>query len=186
MGVSSKPCPTDPPSFRGGVEALAAAINCWAGDAKVFPLSGQASREVTVRNLRYYRAQALLDGPLEGGGYGAKHFLQVAAVRLLQARGLPLSRIRDLLYGRSREELEKVFREGLDELHRPSATRAALTSPATPAASPLPAPGEACSIHGLPAGFALVAPTGAAPSCAQLEAIGRILLTPEPSNPSES
>ncbi len=124
---------------------MAAAVNGWAGTNEVFPISGQASREVTVRNLRYYRSLALLDGPVEGGGYGPKHFLQVAAIRLLQARGLPLDRIRDLLYGRSKQELAGIFHEDVDELHQP------------PSAPTLPAP------------------TGQSITADQLEAISHIL-----------
>ncbi len=153
----------DPASFSGGVAALAATVNGWAGTNEVFPLSGQASREVTVRNLRYYRSLALLDGPVEGGGYGPKHFLQAAAIRLLQARGLPLARIRDLLYGRSEQELTGIFHEGGDELHQP------------PSAPTFLAPGESCTVHGLPAGFALLAPTGQSITADQLEAISHIL-----------
>ena len=161
-GNSTSPA-TDSASFTGDVAALAAAVNGWAGTNEVFPISGQASREVTVRNLRYYRSLALLDGPVEGGGYSPKHFLQVAAIRLLQARGLPLARIRDLLYGRSEEELASIFHEGVDELHRP---------PSTPA---LLAPGESCTVHGLTAGFALLAPAGQPITSDQLEAISKIL-----------
>lgn len=162
--------PLDPPAsgpepsdFAGDVGALAAAVNGWAAESGVFPVSGQASREVTVRNLRYYRSLALLDGPLEGGGYGPKHFHQVAAIRLLQARGLPLARIRDLLYGRSEEELEATFREGIDELHQP------------PSAPPFVSPGESCTMHGLAGGFALLAPFRSTVTADQLDAIARIL-----------
>jgi DNA-binding transcriptional MerR regulator len=150
-------------SFSGGVDELAAAVNTWANEAEVFPVSGQAAREVSVRNLRYYRSQALLDGPLEGGGYCPKHFLQVAAIRLLQANGLPLARIRDLLYGRSEEELVAIFHDGVAELHRP------------PKSPEIIAPGESCQLHGLAEGFALLVPNGSSLSQTQLEAINRIL-----------
>ncbi len=59
-----------------------------------------------------------MDAPASGGGsgYGEKHLLQLMAIRLLQAQGLPLNRIRDLLFGRSVEELREVERRGLAEL----------------------------------------------------------------------
>jgi hypothetical protein len=43
----------------------------------------------------------------------------------LQAQGLPLSRIRELLYGRSPEELEEIERRGLAELAQAGAGSAA-------------------------------------------------------------
>lgn len=165
MGVQSPKPEGDPVSFAGNVGELAGAINRWAAKNEVFPMSGQAARDVTVRNLRYYRSQALLDGPMEGGGYGTKHFLQIAAIRLLQAHGLPLARIRDLLYGRSEEELIVIFRDGVDELHQP------------PAAPAVPGPGGICTILGLPDGFGLLVPEGRSLTTDQLEAIQRILGT---------
>jgi len=155
--------PQAPASFSGDVGALAETLNAWAEEHQVFPISGQASRGVTVRNLRYYRSLALLDGPVEGGGYGPKHFLQVAAIRLLQARGLPLARIRDLLYGRSEKELHHVFREGVGELHRP------------PSEPLLFAAGDTGTVHGLPAGFALIVPANRSLTATQLEAISHVL-----------
>ena len=38
------------------------------------------------------------------------------AIRLLQAQGLPLSRIRELLFGRTVEELRRIEKQGLAEL----------------------------------------------------------------------
>jgi len=69
----------------------------------------------------------------------------VAAIRLLQARGLPLDRIRDLLYGRSKQELTGIFHEDVDELHQP------------------------------PSAPTLLAPTGQSITADQLEAISHIL-----------
>jgi hypothetical protein len=37
-------------------------------------------------------------------------------IRLLQAQGVPLNRIRELLFGRSMEELRRIETEGLAEL----------------------------------------------------------------------
>ena len=73
---------------------------------------------MTLRNVRYYRTLGLVDAPLTGGGagYGEKHLLQILAIRLLQAQGLPLYRIRDLLFGRTLEELRQIEKRGLAEL----------------------------------------------------------------------
>jgi DNA-binding transcriptional MerR regulator len=51
-----------------------------------------------------------------GQGFGEKHRLQLMAIRLLQAQGLPLNRIRELLFGRTQEELKRIEKQGLAEL----------------------------------------------------------------------
>jgi hypothetical protein len=44
------------------------------------------------------------------------HRLQLVAVRLLQAQGLPLRRIRELLHGRSLADLQQIETRGIAEL----------------------------------------------------------------------
>jgi DNA-binding transcriptional MerR regulator len=104
-----------PESFS--LEELSDRINAWCGEHGIAPASGQAGEIVSERNIRYYRTLGLIDAP-EGGGYGEKHLLQLTAVRLLQAQGLPLRRIRELLYGRSLQELREIRRRGLAEAQR--------------------------------------------------------------------
>jgi DNA-binding transcriptional MerR regulator len=99
------------------LEELSERINSWCEEHEVIPASGQAGEIVSERNIRYYRTLGLIDAP-EGGGYGEKHLLQLTAVRLLQAQGLPLRRIRELLYGRSVQELREIRRRGLSEAQR--------------------------------------------------------------------
>jgi DNA-binding transcriptional MerR regulator len=96
------------------IEELSQRINAWCAAQDVVPASGQAGEAVSERNIRYYRTLGLVDAP-EGGGYGEKHLLQLTAIRLLQAQGLPLRRIRELLYGRSLKELQELRRRGLAE-----------------------------------------------------------------------
>jgi len=96
------------------IEQLAEQVNAWCAEHGVSPVSGQAGENVSERNIRYYRTLGLVDAPA-GGGYGEKHLLQLVAIRLLQAQGLPLRRIRELLFGRSVEELREVRRRGLVE-----------------------------------------------------------------------
>jgi DNA-binding transcriptional MerR regulator len=113
-----------PESFS--LEELSARINTWCDEQGVAPASGQAGEAVSERNIRYYRTLGLIDAP-EGGAYGEKHLLQLTAVRLLQAQGLPLRRIRELLYGRSLAELREIRRRGLEEAQRATmAVRVAL------------------------------------------------------------
>lgn len=103
------------------LEVLSDQVNAWCDEHGIAPVSGQAGESVSERSIRYYRTLGLVDAP-EGGGYGEKHLLQIIAIRLLQAQGMPLRRIRELLYGRSLEELREVRRRGLAEAVRATAS----------------------------------------------------------------
>ena len=100
------------------LEELARAVQEWCEKHRVFPANGQAAEELTERNIRYYRTLGLLDPPL--GSYTKtftdKHRLQLIAIRLYQAQGLPLRKIRDELYGQTLEDLvaleQRVSRRG--------------------------------------------------------------------------
>jgi DNA-binding transcriptional MerR regulator len=101
---------------RFSIRALADEANAWCEAHSVEPASGQSGEVLTERNLRFYRTLGLLDAP-EGrsAGYGEKHLLQLLGIRLLQAQGVPLRRIRELLYGRSLKELREIRQRGLKE-----------------------------------------------------------------------
>jgi DNA-binding transcriptional MerR regulator len=92
------------------LEELAQAVRGWCNEHRIFPANGQVAEEITERNIRYYRTLGLLDPPI--GNYAKtfsdKHRLQLIAIRLYQAQGLPLRRIRDELYGRSLEDLAQL------------------------------------------------------------------------------
>lgn len=93
------------------LEQLASQVTEWCARHGVVPANGQVAADTTVRTLRYYRTLGLLDAALEGGGsgYTQHHYLQAAAVRVLQGQGLPLTRIQSLLFGRSDEELQGIL-----------------------------------------------------------------------------
>ncbi len=93
------------------IERLAERVTTWCRRFRIVPANGQVAADTTVRTLRYYRSTGLLDAPAEGGGlgYGERHYLQACAVRVLQAQGLPLSRIQSLLFGRSDDELRDIL-----------------------------------------------------------------------------
>jgi DNA-binding transcriptional MerR regulator len=99
-------------------QRLADLVNLWCEEHQVHPANGQSGEQISVRNIRYYRTLGLLDAPELGGGqgFGEKHRLQLIAIRLLQAQGLPLNRIQQLLFGRSLEELSEIEQRGLAEL----------------------------------------------------------------------
>lgn len=97
--------------YYQGLTPLAEDVNSWCYENKVIPINGQAAEKLTIRNLRFYRTQGLLDAPLVGRKYGRRHFLQLAAIRILQAQGLPLSRIREVLDSKTDAELHELLRQ---------------------------------------------------------------------------
>lgn len=143
------------------IQTLADAVDQWCSRHGVLPANGQAAQQVNVRNIRYYRTLGLLDAP-EAGGFGEKHRLQLVAIRLLQAKGLPLRRIRELLYGRSLAELEEIERRGLEELF----------------ALPLPTADELWRMIPLDDDFLLFSRRGTQLTAAQRQAILQALNTP--------
>ena len=131
-------CHNDDMTSSVSIDELAHQVNEWCEQHGVSPANGQAGEQMTPRNIRYYRTLGLLDPPLAGGGqgFGEKHRLQLVAIKLLQAQGLPLRRIQELLFGRSVEELRETEKRGLDELEnnfggtfRPVASEAWLVTP---------------------------------------------------------
>jgi DNA-binding transcriptional MerR regulator len=107
------------------LEELAAAVQDWCEEHNILPANGQAAEQITERNIRYYRTIGLLDAPL--GNYTKtftdKHRLQLIAIRIFQAQGLPLRKIRDELYGKSLEDLialeKKVRKRGQQAISAP-------------------------------------------------------------------
>ena len=68
-----------------------------------------AAEAITERTIRYYRSLGMLDAPVGGyvKSFTEKHRLQLLAIRLYQAQGLPLRLIRDRVLGQS----EKAIRD---------------------------------------------------------------------------
>ncbi len=95
------------------LEELAAQVQAWTAEHRVFPANGQAAEEITERTIRYYRTLGLLD-PAMGNyvkTFSEKHKLQLIAIRLYQSQGLPLRKIRDELYGQSLEDLAELVKQ---------------------------------------------------------------------------
>src|SRR5688572_24593254 len=89
------------------LDELASVVNDWCSTHDITPTSRQVGDAVSERNIRFYRTQGLVDPP-EDGKYGEKHRLQLTAIRLLQAKGLPLRQIRELLNGLSVGDLREL------------------------------------------------------------------------------
>ena len=144
------------------LQKLAQAVNDWCAERGFVPASGQAAENLSERSLRYYRTLGLLDGQKAGeGSYVERHFLQLAAIRVLQSRGMPLRRIQELLYGRTDANLRELLTRARQE-HRSVAT-------VPPFAS------ESWNVIPLEGSFALIGRDGARPTTAQVAAINRIL-----------
>lgn len=145
---------------------LATAVNRWCAEHGVTPVNGQAADELNERNIRFYRTAGLVDPPLSGGGrgYGEKHLLQLTGIRLLQAEGLPLRRIRELLFGRSLTELEEIRSRGAADWRQ---RLAALSAP--------PLPGVPWMAHELDAEFTLLSKRGRSLPPETLSAIKHLL-----------
>jgi DNA-binding transcriptional MerR regulator len=150
---------------RWTIQELAGTVNAWCRDRALQPANGQTASELSARTLHYYRSAGLLDAPESGAGrgYGRRHLLQLKAIRVLQAHGLPLSRIQQLLFGRSDKELEQIA-ESAPEID---------PSPAN-FQSPTFASKETWTTYPLNGQLFIVARNGALLSTSQLEAIGKI------------
>jgi hypothetical protein len=150
-------------SSFASLQDLAEAVNDWCAEKGFVPASGQAAENLSQRSLRYYRTLGLLDGPKagEGSAYGERHFLQLASIRALQSRGMPLRRIQELLYGRDDANLRELLTRAKREQQ--------------PVATMPPFSAESWNVVPLEGSFALIGRDGARPTAAQVAAINRIL-----------
>ncbi len=85
------------------------------------------------RTIRYYTTLGLVDRPAEMRGrtafYGPRHLLQILAIKTLQAQGLQLSRIQELLLNRSEAQLAATAGVTLDQIESSSADRTGASEP---------------------------------------------------------
>lgn len=74
--------------------------------------NGRVTDVPALRTIRYYTTLGLLDRPSEMRGrtalYSTRHLLQLAAIKRLQARGLPLTDVQEQLAGLPDAALRKV------------------------------------------------------------------------------
>lgn len=162
------------------IDALAERVQFWCSQHRVIPANGQAAEALTQRTIRYYRTLGLLDAPVSGEerGFTEKHRLQLIAVRLLQAHGLPLRRIRELLYGLDENQLREMERRGIADLgsHQGAQPKFA------------PSGAESWQVTPMEGGFLLVSREAKQLSASILRRINDLILdsvTPTP-NPSDN
>lgn len=157
------------------LEELAQAVQQWCGEHNVTPANGQAADEITERNIRYYRTLGLLDPPI--GNYAKtfseKHRLQLIAIRLFQAQGLPLRKIRDELYGKSLEDLVALEKQAA----RRGPKALSLATPFLP-----PAAVESWCVTPLADDFLLVSRNNQQLPRAVIEKINQLLRSVRPQN----
>ena len=161
------------------VEELAQAVRSWCEKHGIAPANGQASEEISERTIRYYRTLGLLDAPL--GSYvktfGDKHRLQLIAIRVYQAQGLPLRKIREELYGKSLADLVAFEKSAA----RKGAQGLAASIPLAPAYGH-----ESWSVTPLGRGFMLVSREHTHVPAAVLQQIQHLLAAVSPNRePSE-
>ncbi|MBK9163343.1 MAG: MerR family transcriptional regulator [Acidobacteria bacterium] len=101
-----------------GVRELARAAEHFLRSTGTIQEKGTVADYPNERTIRYYITEGLLDQAIEKRGvtsiFGYEHLLTLLVIKKLQALGLPISVIKDLMLGKSEEELEKLFGE---EIH---------------------------------------------------------------------
>ncbi len=161
------------------VEELAQAVQNWCEEHRVTPVNGQAAEEITERNIRYYRTLGLLDAPM--GNYAKtfteKHRLQLIAIRLFQAQGLPLRKIRDELYGKTLEDLTELAKQ----VRKRGPKALSLSDPFLP-----PAASESWSIVPLVGEFLLISRQNQQLPRGVIEKINQLLQSACPQNEAAS
>lgn len=162
------------------VEELAKAVQTWCEKHGISPANGQAAEEISERTIRYYRTLGLLDPPL--GSYvktfGHKHRLQLIAIRVYQAQGIPLRKIREELYGKSLEDLI--------EFEKSAARKGAKSLAASIPLAPIFA-SETWSVTPLSQGFLLVSRGNYVVPEAVLKKFNQLLTSVDPNiQPNES
>jgi len=103
---------SDPESLS--IEALSSRVETMLRERGLLEAQadGRVSQAPDARTIRYYGTLGLVDRPQiqdREARYTRRHALQLAAIKALQAQGLPLSEVQSRLYGRSNSELENLL-----------------------------------------------------------------------------
>jgi DNA-binding transcriptional MerR regulator len=88
---------------------------------------GRVSAAPDGRTIRYYTTLGILEKPKvisRQAFYGARHVLQILAIKSLQGLSLPLGEIQARLYGKSDKELEAILESISNKLKSDQKARA--------------------------------------------------------------
>jgi DNA-binding transcriptional MerR regulator len=98
-----------------GVRELAEAAEAYLRSTKTSPQKGTATEFPNERTVRYYITEGLLDQAIKRKGvtsvFGYEHLLTLLVIKKLQADGVPIKVIKDLIADKSVDELEKLLGE---------------------------------------------------------------------------
>ena len=98
-----------------GVRELAEAAEAYLRSTKTSPQKGTATEFPNERTVRYYITEGLLDQAIKRKGvtsvFGYEHLLTLLVIKKLQADGVPIKVIKDLISDKTIDELEELFGE---------------------------------------------------------------------------
>lgn len=120
--------------------------------SEVDQASGRVSEVPSRRTIRYYAQHGLLDKPVKFEGrtalYGARHVMQLVAIKRLQARGETLSDIQSRVTGANDQKLAKLAElDTLDGSAKQAESSRSEDFWATPPAEPTPAGQQSQTSH---------------------------------------
>jgi DNA-binding transcriptional MerR regulator len=100
-----------------GVKELAEAAERFLREAGPIHRKGTVTEFPNERTVRYYISSGLLTSSTEKRGlrsvFGYEHLLKLLTIKKLQADGLPISVIKDLISDKTVEDLERLFGEDI-------------------------------------------------------------------------
>jgi DNA-binding transcriptional MerR regulator len=98
-----------------GVRELAEAAKAYLSSTKTSPQKSTATEFPNERTVRYYITEGLLDQAIKRKGvtsvFGYEHLLTLLVIKKLQADGVPIKVIKDLIANKPFDELEKLLGE---------------------------------------------------------------------------
>jgi hypothetical protein len=135
----------DDDSVRWTIEELRAAVAVALGEGYDGPPNGRVRDVPDQRTIRYYTTLGLIDRALEMRGrtalYGARHLVQLVAIKKLQAKGQSLAEVQQALVGQPNAAIARLAGLSLGRLketraREPSSLRSFWKDAPLPACKP--------------------------------------------------